>query len=326
MDRHLARLLSRSLAGYLCGTHSGALRHRRGDRLDPGDIAAAHRSGEAAPAAASEELGAARWTPEDDVKALADRLRGVLDHESVVDLICFGSQARGSTTGFSDIDAVLVVADAAAESPDALRRLRGTVMAAQRAVLEHQPMQHHGFEVATPRLLRPADAALAMPRQALERTRSLFGRGAPATFGDPSAPDARGHLHELAGRLSGLDDWPSHPWRLHGAIAMFELLPALHLQARGEWVPKARSYEAARQDFGDDFWPYDVLRDVRDAWPRRPLRGLAAAMTATRNPWVAVAAFERLPVHAVPEVRERLDADCLRALQGLANRMQSEAA
>ena len=36
-------------------------------------------------------------------------------------------------------------------------------LAAQRAVLAYQPMQHHGFEVVTPRLLEDANAALALP-------------------------------------------------------------------------------------------------------------------------------------------------------------------
>jgi hypothetical protein len=35
--------LARSLAGYLCGTHSGLLDRRRGDRLDRLALASAHR-------------------------------------------------------------------------------------------------------------------------------------------------------------------------------------------------------------------------------------------------------------------------------------------
>src|SRR5205823_7548356 len=105
----------------------------------------------------------------------ARRLASLLDDEHVVELVLFGSQARGGTTGFSDVDAILVISDEAAEEPSILRSLRRRVLAAQRAALAHQPMQHHGFELATPMLLRDAGAALGLPRVALDEARSLGG-------------------------------------------------------------------------------------------------------------------------------------------------------
>ena len=61
-------------------------------------------------------------------------------------------QARGATTGFSDVDAVLVVDDETADSPDKLRGLRATCSRHSARCSPISPMQHHGFEVGTTRL------------------------------------------------------------------------------------------------------------------------------------------------------------------------------
>ena len=150
----------------------------------------------------------------------------------------YGSQARGGTTAFSDVDAVLVISDHAAESRAALRSLRPRVLATQRAVLAYQPMQHHGFEVATPRLLQAAGAALELPAVALVETRAVVGGQVTACYaarnqlGDPQS------LRRIVGILAKITSWPAHPWALHGVVSMFELVPALYLQARGRAVPK----------------------------------------------------------------------------------------
>ena len=54
------------------------------------------------------ELGEATWVPDGDAERLAGAMRQSLDRPEVVDLIVFGSQARSATTGFSDVDAILV--------------------------------------------------------------------------------------------------------------------------------------------------------------------------------------------------------------------------
>jgi hypothetical protein len=314
------RRLSRSLSGYLCGTHSGMLRYRAGDRLDPSSVARLHRELKA-PGSPTTTLGERPWEPGEGARDLAASLDAVLDRSGIVDLILFGSQAKGSVTGFSDVDAVLVLENSAAEDPSSMRRLRRHVLAAQRAVLAHQPMQHHGFAVATPRLLLEASDALALPPEALSETRSLTGNAVDATF-SPDDPRARVTvLRELIRSTGDETRWPRHPWRLHRLISMFELIPALYLQGRGVAVEKSRSFDEARSDFGDGWWPYDVLREVRERWPRRALPALRRGASAARNPWVAVAAWRRLPVAADAEIRGMLTQDCLEALRAIAHEM-----
>ena len=316
-----AREVSRSLSGCLCGTHSGARRRLRGGRLAPRALAAMHREVDPAPRATEIELGAERWRPQGRSAGLAGRLAAALDHEHVVELVLFGSQARGGTTGFSDVDAILVITDRAAEDPRLLSGLRGPVLAAQRGVLAHQPMQHHGFEVTTPRLLGSAGDALAMPRVALGETRSLRGRAVTARFAAADAEAERDRLRQLAPALLRTDSWPRHPWRAHRLVSMFELLPAVYLQARGEQVPKWQSFERVEDDFGDAWWPYEVLREVRSGWPPIQSTGLRVAAATLRNPWLAVAAWGRLPGRIPEPVPSLLTTDCLRGLQGIARRM-----
>jgi hypothetical protein len=243
----------------------------------------------------------------------------------VADLVLFGSQARGGLTGFSDVDALLVIDDDVAQDPDALRALRPHVLAAQRAVLAYQPMQHHAFEVATPKLLAQADESLGMPAVAFEEARSLLGAGVEASFSPEPPERARQRLAQLLADVSAVDAWPRHPWRLHGLVAMWELAPALYVQALGEPVPKALSFERARRDFGDAWWPYDVLRQVREQWVRSRRPMLVSAGRALRNPWTAVAVWVKMPVAGRQPAHSLLSDACLDALRGLAREMAARA-
>jgi hypothetical protein len=237
----------------------------------------------------------------------------------------FGSQARGSTTGFSDVDALLVIDDEAAENPGALRALRRHVIAAQRAVFAYQPMQHHGFELATPRLLASANQTLRMPAVALTETRSLLGRGAEAFF-EPDQPDeSRARLAELVSAATLVTAWPQHPWHLHKAVSVFELLPALYLQALGHTVEKWQSFELAGAHFGDDWWPYGLLEQVRSGWVRSSSQMLSATASALRNPWLAIAVWRRLPAMRRHDAGELLTGESLSALRSLAGRMREHA-
>jgi hypothetical protein len=315
-------LAARLLSGYLCGTHSGLLalgawgRPLRGARSEA--VAAAHRDANSQDAGTETELGRHRWQPEEHIQ-LADELRRSLDHPAVIDLVFYGSQARGSRTGFSDVDAILIIDDGAGDDPAALRRLRPRVLAAQRAVLAYQPMQHHGFEVVTPRLLKNAEAALALPDVAVAESCSLNGTAITAGFGDPNVNCSA--LYSVACDLRRLRGWPSHPWDAHRHVAMFELLPTLYLQARGMSVPKWQSFGEARAEFGDGWWAYDVLAEVRRVWPRIRHPMLEAAAGVLRNPWTAVAAWRRLPASLPVPVRTLLTLKLLPALQFLADSM-----
>jgi predicted nucleotidyltransferase len=321
-----ARRLSRSLAGYLCGTHSGLLGRRAGDRLRPRRLPAEHRS--LAPDGRGQRLalGARSWQPVGEAAELRTALAPLLGRPEMVEILVFGSQARGGTTGFSDLDAVLVIADWAAEDRRRLRSLREHVIAAQRRVLRFQPMQHHGFEVVTPKLLRLADDALDLPAAALAESRSVGGTPVGAHFDDrDAARRARARLEAIASSLVATADWPRHPWRLHRAVSMFELLPALYLQASGKPVPKWQSFAEARHAFSRAWWPYDVLREVREVWPRHGRPPLALAAAWLRNPWPAVALWARLP-SAPPEAPARLlSPRCLAGLRDLAAQMVDEA-
>ena len=315
--------LSRSLSGYLCGTHSGALGHRRGDRLSPHEISREQAALLPVDHSASETLECPRWDPRGEAASLAADLRVELLRDGVMDLIIFGSQAHGTATGFSDLDAVLLFSDDVVERPRQLPELRSAVLAAQRRILVHQPMQHHGFEVVTPRLLNWAVDATGLPIEAVADSRALRGGSLVARFDSGRAGElARSRLSHMARELAELDLWPRHPWRLHRVVSMFELLPTLYLQALGERVSKRESFAAAASRLGRArWWPYEVLSEVRETWPRRPRPGLKAAAAMAVNPWLAITAWTRLPAAPPRTAGELLTADCLSGLRQVARKM-----
>lgn len=324
MTAAVSRQVAQSLAGYLCGTHSGLLGRRRGDRLAPAATAALHAEVPRHARRLESPMGQHPWEPAPAADALRRRLSAALRHPGVIELILFGSHARGTTTGFSDVDAVLVIPDDTAEDPARLRSLRAAVLQAQRAVIAFQPMQHHGFEVVTPTLLRDAAGALDMPAEAFAETRSLFGRPVGALFGGEPATAPKQTLRHLVATVASASRWPSHPWHLHRLISMFELLPAVFLQSCGKNTTKAASFDEGRRLFGERWWPYDALADVRELWPEQRRPTLHAAMTCSRNPWVAVAAWTRLPARAPRDASRRLSRECLVGLQELAGSMLAQ--
>jgi hypothetical protein len=305
------------LSGYVNGTHYRPLLERRRHDSGPSHVVdALRRLGSGSHDGVPLVLGVDKWRPSaDDERQLRDGLADRLALSGIVDLVVFGSQARGSTTGFSDVDAILVIDDASAGDARALATLRPSVLAAGRAVISYQPLQHHGFLVATPRLLGYGTAAVRLPGEALATTASLFGRSVKATVGP--GPDGRKGLMHLARSLASTTSWPTHAWFLHRTIATFELAPSLYLQATGRPCSKDASFAVARTEFAGAWAPFDVLEEVRRSWPRDRsplLEGLASAL---RNPWTASAIRRRLPMAVSAPVRELLDDRVLHALQRL---------
>lgn len=320
----MSRLVAEELASYLCGTRSGALaRVRRARPADPEAIAAAHRALGVPDDGEVRRLGSRPWHVGGDVAALRARLRTQLEHPDVVDLLVFGSYAGGATTGFSDLDAVLVIRDEAAEDAQRLAALRPRVLGALREVLAFQPMQHHGFEVATPKLLARADEAILLPAVALDDAKSLLGRGATACFTPLALERQRARFLRIAQTVTAVRAWPTHPWEAHRAVSMFELLPALYLQSRGAVVAKPQSFTEAARDFPGLWWPYDVLALVRVHWPRLQAPVLATAAGTLRNPWAAIALWRRLPAKLPIGVGSLLDDACLVGLKDVVRAMEA---
>lgn len=257
-------------------------------------------------------LGGHTWTPQGAGQGrLRDSLRESLSADGIVDLVVFGSLARGATTGFSDVDAILVIEDEYALDKQSVARLRHSVLGAGRAVLSFQPLQHHGFIVVTPRLL-DYPAALGLPPEALGTTVSLFGCSIDAVVGRPDSVDA---FRKHASALKSVTEWPRHAWALHRVVAEFELAPALYVQACGRSCPKHASFEIARADFGAAWAPYEILDQVRLTWPYRREWGLQCLARALRNPWAATAVRRRVPARAPDPASILLDKSCLAALQ-----------
>jgi len=178
---------------------------------------------------------------------------------------------------------------------------------AQRAVLAYQPMQHHGFLVVTPRLLLEGAAVLGLPVETLTETRSLLGGAIEVGLDGPgSAASAFARFDSLRRTLQEMSSWPAHTWWLHRAVAMFELAPALYLEACGQPCPKHASFDIARREFPDAWPAYDVLDEVRRTWIRQSSGLVRCGATLTRNPWTTVAALRRIPIRPPHRITELL--------------------
>ena len=79
--------------------------------------------------------------------------------------------------------------------------------------------------------------------------------------------------------------------------------------------------ETVLVDLTSDDNVHDVLKEVRDRWPRRSMRTLRAGATVLRNPWVAVAAWRRAVPANTDTAGAMLSTECLAALHALGREM-----
>lgn len=265
------------------------------------------------------------WIPSNPREvALRESLIGQLTHPDIIDLIVFGSLARGTATPYSDVDAILIVANSAVGRRSAVADLRQRVIGANRAAIRFQPMQHHGLLIIPERALRNVTQTVSLPSQSLSCAVSLLGSAVSlrADANDPYAPD---RLRDMCRSLAQLERWPAHIWELHRAISMFALLPALFLQATERPCPKHESFARVRDELSEDWHGYEALDAVRSKWEQRTFLSLSTGLVVARNPWVAVAAFRRIPARASSAIVRLLGLRSLENLQRIAARMMASA-
>lgn len=189
-------------------------------------------------------------------------------------VLVHGSAATKDGCAFSDIDVAVFVDDSRAFSPAQHRAAVGELRRLLHAVLEHDPLMHHGLMFASAGSLKAYDQRF-LPLETLRRARVLHGDTALRVRLKKAPPaDLRAALRMAALSLRRhLDagDFLTDDYRFKSFLAGALLMPARVLAAQGSFVYKRDSFEAARELFRSAQWEFIARCEaLRSLWLRPP--------------------------------------------------------
>lgn len=237
-----------------------------------------------------------------------------------------GSIATGEEVAYSDFDALVILRDAAFESPATLARVAERLGALRRLMFEYDPLQHHGwFVLAEANLQNHCQAWF--PTVLFTHSRSLLPETGTRLRIRPrnSIVEHRAAFANLAAstlRQVEAGRPPDSAYALKGMLSQFMLLPSLYLQARdGTAVFKRESFALAARDFPPELWrAMDSVSALRLAWryDMSALRRLALTrLVASRRlvtRWLPPAVPDALQRAAPPDLWRDIAA-LIRAMQ-----------
>lgn len=232
-----------------------------------------------------------------------------IEHK-LVSVILHGSRSDGRTTGYSDVDALVILKDELFGDPDELMRVSHRLSIARRFMYVIDPLQHHGWFVMTERDLSCFPERV-LPLEVLSDSKVLLGmnRFAVTVCGsDPSA--LKSEALRVLSRLTKMlrEGWrPKNCFALKSFLSEFMMIPVLYLQARDSkgWS-KRDSFEEARKDFDIDTWGImDEVSDMRRTWSFAP-DGATLFIMQNPAPWAdKLRKYWPTPIPSV--IRNRID-------------------
>ena len=173
---------------------------------------------------------------------------------------------------YSDFDALVILRDAVFTSEARLIKVAKKLDFARNFMLQHDPLQHHGWFVMTENQLNCYPESY-FPKVLFQSAKSLFETQGCSLSGNASNHDEKllDPLRVMGGRLAcRLRD--SHPlgnsFAVKSLLSQFMLLPAFYIQARdGIGIFKDRSFKLAQPDFPSDLWKaMDQVSLLRLQW------------------------------------------------------------
>lgn len=221
-----------------------------------------------------EELQWFNYTGSDThLNGLREFLRPI--EKDLVTVLLHGSTADGRTTGYSDVDALVVLRDHVFFRPDRLAKVAYRLSCAKRFMLQYDPLQHHGWFVMTERDFT-AYPEHVLPLVTLQDAKVLIGETHAVIHTSNTSPD---HYRKIAlrqtDRIIALLDkgWrPSNSYQLKSLLSEFMMLPVHYVQAKsGTGCSKRNSFQIAESDFSKNAWQVmDQVSEIRLNWSFQP--------------------------------------------------------
>lgn len=232
--------------------------------------------------------------------------------KDVLCVLLHGSCGDGRTTGYSDVDALVVIRDEVFLDPQRLVALARPLSAACRQMYRFDALQHHGwFAISVQDLSNFPEEVL--PLAAMKDAVVLFGeRRLSIRYSETTqkvfSQRADRQFEKLEEQLSS--GWrPSNLYQLKSLFSEFMLLPVLLMQAKtGKGYSKRESFAAARSSFDPETWAImDEVSVLREKWEYRP--GLLSAWVLRRPGYFFRKVRRRWPTRIPAQLKRKCDPD-----------------
>lgn len=203
-------------------------------------------------------------------------------------LIIHGSLATKDITNYSDVDALLVVADETLMDEQLFKQARQSILQMTKHILDFDPLQHHGFHLI-PESLVGKYPQFYLPISVFDDARVV---GEPEILTLVFKPCVTGQFvqHTLRRLLSHLSQTKKKPKSIYNAklfLSSFMLVPALLLQAEEITISKRQSFDEFKKRFTLAEWePMAWATHIRNEWPRFELSQVERAALVVCNPWL----------------------------------------
>ena len=208
-----------------------------------------------------------------EIVALRNHLLPIAD--DIQSVILHGSLGDGQLTGYSDVDALVILRNEVFLDPVRLNKVARRLSVARKFMCRFDPLQHHGWFVLSAQDLKSYPEAI-LPLESLSNASVLLGETQLRVFITPSDRtvfdvSARRMVRKLIHQLE--DGWrPANAYQLKSLMSEFMMLPVLFLQAlSGKGEKKCDSFKKAENYYPAEIWTImNALSDARRNWKYTP--------------------------------------------------------
>lgn len=248
-------------------------------------------------------------------RTLLESLKGLRDVLGIEAVILHGSLSDKTFCEYSDVDCLLIIRDECFTSQTSFNRIQRSLRPALRAMIQYDPLQHHGLHIVPQSLIGLAftsylppsiltDAVCLGSSEALT-VESLFsltpssGELEQETL-DLTSLSARLLLEKLLPSICGVTHLPSRLYSAKNVLSTLQLLPTLALQSCGIAESKKNSFAIftnqlfeLERTYHTDSMTYRVasevltaLTSIRADWQRPTLSLLEYGALYSANPFI----------------------------------------
>ena len=186
-----------------------------------------------------------------------------------------GSVGTGEEVAYSDFDGFVIIKNTSLSDPKKLENVAFLLNESEKIMTAMDPLQHHGWFILTENDLKDYPEHY-LPHQLWEYAKTLFG-DTKLTVHVNTKMDSSGYLKayskfsvHLMRNIKSLN-FLRNNYDLKSVLSGFMLLPSIYLQAKnGKGVFKKHSFEALKNEIGQEYDIMDEVSAIRKNWHYRP--------------------------------------------------------
>ncbi len=235
-----------------------------------------------------------------------------------------GSIATSDYTGFSDVDATIIVKNEVMLNEQLLKELKKYIKGALKIVLKFDNLQHHGFFIIPESFLKHYPEEY-LPIEIFKYAKTVNGSFVLKIKKYRNSTYAKEKFSKISKAFSDAQfKLPRNLYEVKHRLSAFMLLPTLYLQTRGEYVYKKDSFGLMQKEFTEKWGIMEEVSQIRQEWTR-PKSELFNICLHMSNPWMASAIYRKCDWKIPEWLSEKLENEIYANMQHFAREMLGEA-